>query len=209
MISPLPVLAFVMLRNATQTLRDFHSRLFAWLGRFSLETFILQYHIWLAADTKALLSLGLWTRGGTMGVNLSDKVGVCCEFVLLTALFLWTSWAVSHATNVLTSFIVNGQLTTRDLGLLSWSRLRPACHVTAQDLVGSPDSSYATNKPEVFEQGHREKEDIKAPISSNQDDTKTIKTCTLALRMLVVLLLMWIGNWVSNYPHWYEIMLRN
>jgi N-acetylneuraminate 9-O-acetyltransferase len=108
MISPLPVLAFVVLRNSTGLLRDFHSGLFAWLGRFSLETFILQYHIWLAADTKALLSLGLWSRDSVGSIELSDQLGLCCEFILVTALFLWTSWAVSHATNMLTSAIVEG-----------------------------------------------------------------------------------------------------
>jgi N-acetylneuraminate 9-O-acetyltransferase len=93
-ISPFFVLAYVALRNSTRRLRDAHSPLFAWLGRFSLETYILQCHIWLAGDTKGLLRLGL----------LHDTVlGDLFEAIIITALFLWTSWHVSRATGTITA----------------------------------------------------------------------------------------------------------
>jgi N-acetylneuraminate 9-O-acetyltransferase len=104
-ISPFPVLAFVVLRNATPLVRTYHSWLFAWLGRCSLETFILQYHIWLAADTKGLLRLGLCSSSD----GLNGPCGRWChwlEFVVITVFFLWTSWEASKATNVLTEWIV-------------------------------------------------------------------------------------------------------
>ena len=90
-ISFLPILSFVILRNCSRPLRNFYSSIFAWLGRYSLETFTLQYHIWLAADTKGVLSLGL---------------GRWWDFLLLTAIFLWVSWHVGNATNVITGWIV-------------------------------------------------------------------------------------------------------
>ena len=90
-ISFLPILSFVILRNCSRHLRNFYSSIFAWLGRYSLETFTLQYHIWLAADTKGVLSLGL---------------GRLWDLLLLTAIFLWVSWHVGNATNVITSWIV-------------------------------------------------------------------------------------------------------
>lgn len=53
--SPLPVLAFVVLRNANATLRSASSKAFMLVGKCSLELFIVQYHFWLAGDTKGVL----------------------------------------------------------------------------------------------------------------------------------------------------------
>ncbi|TAQ87870.1 hypothetical protein B7494_g3802 [Chlorociboria aeruginascens] len=50
-ISFIPILSFVTLRNSHRVLRSHHSKVFAWLGRCSSETYVLQYHIWLAGDT--------------------------------------------------------------------------------------------------------------------------------------------------------------
>lgn len=99
--SCIPILSFIILRNANRKLRDFHSTIFAWLGRCSLETFTLQFHIWLAGDTKGLLSIGIFGRQGRR------RTGRRVDFVLLTAIFLWTSWCVADATSVLTSWIVD------------------------------------------------------------------------------------------------------
>jgi N-acetylneuraminate 9-O-acetyltransferase len=93
-ISPFFVLAYVTLRNSTRRLRDAHSPLFAWLGRCSLETYILQCHIWLAGDTKGLLRLGL--------LNYT-VLGDLFEAIIITALFIWTSWHVSRATGTITA----------------------------------------------------------------------------------------------------------
>ena len=100
LMSPFPILAFVALRNAAPLFREYHSWLFAWLGRCSLETFILQYHIWLAADSKGLLRLGL---------GFDDPRCAFCEkaeTAIITVFFLWTSWGVSWATTVLTEWFV-------------------------------------------------------------------------------------------------------
>ena len=100
-VSPCPVFAFVALRNATPLLREHHSYLFAWLGRCSLETFILQYHILLAANTKGLLRLGLGFDDAVWW-GLGEKV----EVAIITMFFLWASWGVSYATTVLTNWLV-------------------------------------------------------------------------------------------------------
>ena len=93
----IPILAFVYLRNASQTLRNYHSEAFAWIGRISLETFTLQFHVWLAADTKGLLRTGLF-----QGSN-GDQV----EMIVLTIIFLWLSHKVADATQKLTQYIVD------------------------------------------------------------------------------------------------------
>lgn len=96
-----PIIAFVMLRNGTRHTRNFYSSFFAWMGRHSLETFTLQYHIWLAADTKGLLALGMFEP------FVGAKRGRQADFVVLTAIFLWVCWHVAAATQTLTSWIID------------------------------------------------------------------------------------------------------
>ncbi|VDB86486.1 unnamed protein product [Peniophora sp. CBMAI 1063] len=92
-ISFLPVLAFVVLRNANAILRSASSRAFAFIGRCSLETFIIQYHLWLAADTKGILIVLPWTRWRSLNM-------------LVTAvMFVFVSHHVSNATSELTKWI--------------------------------------------------------------------------------------------------------
>lgn len=52
-----PILAYIILRNMSGLLRTRYSTFFAWFGKISLELFIAQYHIWLAADTHGVLVL--------------------------------------------------------------------------------------------------------------------------------------------------------
>uniref|UniRef100_A0A671TQN8 N-acetylneuraminate (7)9-O-acetyltransferase n=1 Tax=Sparus aurata TaxID=8175 RepID=A0A671TQN8_SPAAU len=51
------ILAFILIRNIPGYARSIYSSFFAWFGKISLELFICQYHIWLAADTKGILVL--------------------------------------------------------------------------------------------------------------------------------------------------------
>ncbi|KAL8885179.1 MAG: hypothetical protein Q9215_006929 [Flavoplaca cf. flavocitrina] len=100
-VSLFPILAFVILRNCNRHFRHFYSSAFAWLGRCSLETFTLQFHIWLAADTKALLSSGVFGRKAT------HVDGRYLDLVILTAVFLWLSWMTADATTRITSWIID------------------------------------------------------------------------------------------------------
>ena len=64
-ISVLPVLAYTILRNATPYLRSTSSKLFIFFGQCSLETFILQFYMFLSADTKGIIMMipgGVWLR---------------------------------------------------------------------------------------------------------------------------------------------------
>lgn len=53
----IPIVSYIVLRNISGVLRTRYSSLFAWFGKISLELFISQYHIWLAADTHGVLVL--------------------------------------------------------------------------------------------------------------------------------------------------------
>ena len=92
-ISFLPIVAFVTLRNATPLLRSCSSRIFAFIGKCSLETFIIQYHLWLAADTKGILLLIPGTKWRAL------------NFVLSTTVFIYVSHHVAWATGELTRWI--------------------------------------------------------------------------------------------------------
>ncbi|XP_014666297.1 PREDICTED: CAS1 domain-containing protein 1-like isoform X2 [Priapulus caudatus] len=53
----IPITSYIILRNVAGFMRTRYSTFFAWFGKISLELFISQYHIWLAADTHGVLVL--------------------------------------------------------------------------------------------------------------------------------------------------------
>ncbi|KAL0961885.1 hypothetical protein UPYG_G00332900 [Umbra pygmaea] len=74
-ISVLQILAFVLIRNIPGYARSLYSSFFAWFGKISLELFICQYHIWLAADTKGILVL--IPGSPSLNIILSTFIFVC------------------------------------------------------------------------------------------------------------------------------------
>ncbi|KAF4985311.1 hypothetical protein FDECE_16659 [Fusarium decemcellulare] len=88
----IPIMGFIAARNITPTARTWYSRSFAWLGRCSLETFTLQFHILLAADTKGLLLLDIFQGDGSL---LGDRWRA---LVVIVPVFLWISHRVAEAT---------------------------------------------------------------------------------------------------------------
>lgn len=92
-VSAIPVLAFVVLRNGNAALRSCNSRVFGFIGTCSLETFIMQYHFWLAGDTKGILLVIPGTKWRP--VNM----------VITSIMFIWLSHKVAEATGVLTAWI--------------------------------------------------------------------------------------------------------
>ncbi|KAM0205808.1 hypothetical protein ACHAQI_008811 [Fusarium lateritium] len=99
-ISIVPVVAFIALRNATTPMRNFYSSTAACLGRCSLETFILQFHIFLAADTKGVLLLDAFKGDGSL---INDRWR---DLAVLVPVFLWTSHLVAEASNKIVKLIM-------------------------------------------------------------------------------------------------------
>jgi hypothetical protein len=93
-ISCFPVLAYIALRNSHSILRNYHSIAFTWLGKISLETYVLQFHIWLAGDSTGLLRTGIF--------------GSRIDAMILTPLFLWVSWHAADVTQQITDWFVGG-----------------------------------------------------------------------------------------------------
>lgn len=102
--SSVPVILYALLRNCHPYLRGTHSRLFSWFGRCSLETFICQFHIYLAMDTRGILTIFpgkgwlLWTM----------------NFILTAIVFVWISDRVAQATGTITSACVGSAKNNKD-----------------------------------------------------------------------------------------------
>ncbi|XP_026155873.1 N-acetylneuraminate (7)9-O-acetyltransferase isoform X2 [Mastacembelus armatus] len=83
-ISVVQILAFILIRNIPGYARSIYSSFFAWFGKISLELFICQYHIWLAADTKGILVL--IPGNPSLNIMVSTFIFVCVahEISLIT-----------------------------------------------------------------------------------------------------------------------------
>ena len=141
--APMPVMAYILLRNATPGLRNRYSRLFAWFGRHSLETFILQYHIWLAADTKGVLRLGLLEVRSWQGKTTLRSIGFWVEGAVITVLFLWVCSAVSTATSAITRCIVSPAAADGQELQVTPATVQRGGHVDQHGLALSPGSIWA------------------------------------------------------------------
>ncbi|XP_042362281.1 N-acetylneuraminate 9-O-acetyltransferase [Plectropomus leopardus] len=83
-ISVVQILAFILIRNIPGYARSVYSSFFAWFGKISLELFICQYHIWLAADTRGILVL--IPGNPSLNIMVSTFIFVCVahEISLIT-----------------------------------------------------------------------------------------------------------------------------
>ena len=99
-LGPIPVLCFIVLRNAHPTLRNYHSAAFAWLGRYSGEMYTMQNHIWLAGDQEAVLRSGFFRGDGTLR---NDRWR---DLVVLTPLYLIACCVIGDATGVIANWFL-------------------------------------------------------------------------------------------------------
>ncbi|KAF5375123.1 hypothetical protein D9758_000361 [Tetrapyrgos nigripes] len=128
-ISVIPVLAFAVLRNANVILRSANSRFFAFIGRCSLETFIIQYHFWLAADTKGILLV----LPGTSWRPLN--------MVLTSIMFIYVSDQVAQATGHVVTAICSGESKAKAHPLPTSANVELAPLNAQRDTDGSGEST--------------------------------------------------------------------
>ncbi|KAK3112344.1 hypothetical protein LTR53_011475 [Teratosphaeriaceae sp. CCFEE 6253] len=96
-----PILAFLIIRNAHPHLRNFHSAAFAWLGRYSGEMYVMQDHLWLAGDQEAVLRTGLFHGNDTVS---GDRWR---DLLLVTPLYLIACCIIGDATARITSWLIS------------------------------------------------------------------------------------------------------
>ena len=105
-ISWLPIVAFLAFRNAHPRLRRRHLRLPAALGRIALETYLLQYHMWLGDDATSHLTTGLFTAYmSPWRARWFTGIGRLVETVVLTVFFLAVATSTHRATVVLSQWL--------------------------------------------------------------------------------------------------------
>lgn len=100
MIGPIPVLSFIVLRNATPALRNHYSAAFAWLGTYSGEMYTMQNHLWLAGDQESVLRTGLFYGDGTL---VNDRWR---DLVVITPLYLIACCVIGDATGVIANWFI-------------------------------------------------------------------------------------------------------
>jgi len=133
-ISFLPVLSFVILRNANVVLRSSSSQAFIFAGKCSLELFVVQYHFWLAGDSKGVLLVIPGTQWRPI------------NFVVTTVMFLYCCDRISYAGGELTKTICG--MRTRELPLpVTASAATDSIHL--EDLIeeGQEVTMLLPNKP--------------------------------------------------------------
>lgn len=186
-VSWLPCCAFVLLRNATPWLRRTHNKFFAWFGRGSLETFLLQFHLWLAADTAGLLNVGLPHQR-------------LFSVAVTTVFFLYISSLATNATGPVIEWIMGVEAKPVRPGLPTSFKSHPA------NLPQANGNGHAV-EPSVL--GLTEKnETITSALPINGQPTGKLETQgvtstdshwskDLRIRVALILLAMALGNWVS------------
>ncbi|KAK7059039.1 hypothetical protein VNI00_001663 [Paramarasmius palmivorus] len=206
-ISFLPILSFVILRNANELLRSTYSRFFAFIGRCSLETFIIQYHFWLAGDTKGVLLVIPGTRWRPL------------NFVLTTLMFVCVSNQVARATAVVVDMICGSREAKKETGSsglpapASAGDLSSSRSVTVFDAGDSPSGpgTANTNVTDDTASGSRrwidqladgpEPPTPKTASIQGRIDIASMVKPGLKMKLFIIFCGMWMLNLLWTYPH--------
>ncbi|KAF4999626.1 hypothetical protein FGRMN_2374 [Fusarium graminum] len=160
LVSFVPILAFIAIRNVSAPIRNYHSTAMAWLGRCSLETYILQFHLLLAADTDGILIVDGFFGDGTLTGDRWRTLAV------LVPVFLWISGSVAKSTAYMVSVIMDDGTEDKESEepryawmekvrrseYFTWPQLRVACILLVMWLLNLVSPGHEV--PQAFDGGH-------------------------------------------------------
>ncbi|TDL28521.1 Cas1p-domain-containing protein [Rickenella mellea] len=194
-ISWLPIGSIIILRNATRALRSSYSRAFEFVGRCSLEAYIIQYHFLLAADSKGVLVVIPGTRWRPLNM------------VITSFLFLFLCDRIARASSEITNQICNATTptlpTTRTLNLFANGRRNGVLLGTEAEAI--PTRLHNVSK-DARDNGERWPESGSPILRMRWRDrlaneplgSRTVVSWkpSVKFRILGICLAMWILNWV-------------
>ena len=99
----IPILIYIIGRNSTTSLRKHSMDLFTWCGKITLETYILQFHIWLSDDAATIIQY--------------FPEYPLLNFAFASFIYVTLSYITFHATNTISEFLIPKGCTTRQLSL--------------------------------------------------------------------------------------------
>ncbi|KAF8640543.1 hypothetical protein AX17_000205 [Amanita inopinata Kibby_2008] len=185
-VSFIPVLAFCILRNATAVLRSVHSRAFAFIGKCSLETFIIQYHIWLAGDTKGVLLIVPGTRWRPL------------NFIITTFVFIYLSDRLAHATTYITTQICGGGSKPLPTSVANTPRDDVQFRAEPRS-VHTTESSEPSKENSLPSSISRGREHVSRFIPSRIGSFIEKYYSSVEARLLLIIFIMWILNLMWTY----------
>ncbi|KAF7559933.1 hypothetical protein G7046_g4208 [Stylonectria norvegica] len=181
-VSVIPVMAYITFRNLNCFARNYSSRAMVWLGRCSLETYVLQAHLFLAADFGGILLIdGL--QGG------SFLLGRWKSVVIIMPVFMWISSHCATATTEICNMIVSTGMPKEEAVIipLSSSKEEDDDVLDAESLLGGPRiSRFSFLSSKAF--GRMPKLGVPSPRWLFQ---------TVQGRVLLILLMFWLLNLMS------------
>jgi hypothetical protein len=92
----IPILLYILVRNSSSYLRSRNLGILSWMGKITLETYLLQFHVWLTDDAKTVL------------VVFESLPTV--NFIFVSAVYIICSYAIFHATSNIIEFVLPNKI---------------------------------------------------------------------------------------------------